>query len=72
LPEVPLAFYEASVSQPVDWCDTPAGFLLLSAYRPDADQASSRGWPVIEDLGNHLDIVNRPESLARHIVELVP
>jgi hypothetical protein len=62
------------VSQPVGWCGTSAGFLLLSdAYRRrDADRASSLGWPVIEHLGNHLDIVNHPEALARHLVELVP
>ena len=73
LPEVPLAFFETSMTQPVGWCDTPAGFLLLSdAYRQDADRARSLSWPVIEDVGNHLDLVNRPESLARHILELMP
>ncbi|HEX6425707.1 MAG TPA: hypothetical protein VFZ79_19615 [Acidimicrobiales bacterium] len=73
-PEVPLALYEASMTQPVGWCNTtPAGFLLLSdAYRQDADRARSLGWNVIEDVGNHLDLVNRPKPLARHIVELVP
>jgi pimeloyl-ACP methyl ester carboxylesterase len=39
-------------------------------YRRDADTARSLGWPVMEDLGNHLDIVNEPESLARDLVGL--
>lgn len=72
LPEIPLTLYEAPLSQPVGWCDTPSGYLLLSdAYRRDTDRASTLGWPVIEHLGTHLDIVNHPEPLARHLVELV-
>ena len=56
----------------VGWCGTPACFLLLShAYRRDADRASTLGWPVIEHLGTHLDIVNHPKPLARHLVEIV-
>lgn len=71
MPEIPLAFYESPITVPVGWCDTPSAFLLLSdAYRRDADTASSLGWRVIERLGTHLDIVNEPEAIARHLVEL--
>jgi hypothetical protein len=72
LPETPLTLYEAPLSQPVGWRDTPAGFLLLSdAYRWNADRASTLGWPVIEHRGTQFDIVNHPEPLARHLVEPV-
>lgn len=53
-------------------CDAPGAFLLLSeAYRRDANTASSLGWPVVEHLGRHLDIVNAPELLAEALVGLL-
>ena len=71
MPEVPLAFFETPMPLPVGWCEGPGAFVLLSEpYRRVADTARSVGWPVVEDLGNHLDIVNHPESLARHLIGL--
>jgi pimeloyl-ACP methyl ester carboxylesterase len=71
MPQVPLAFFETPIPLPVGWCEDPGAFVLLSEpYRRDADTARSLGWPVVEDLGNHLDIVNDPESLARDLVGL--
>ncbi|HEX6568225.1 MAG TPA: alpha/beta hydrolase [Acidimicrobiales bacterium] len=71
MPEVPLAFFETPMPLPVGWCEGPGTFLLLSEpYRRDADTARSLGWPVVEDIGNHLDIVNDPERLARDLVGL--
>lgn len=71
MPEAPLALYASPVSFPAGWCDNPGAFLLLSdAYRHDADRARMLDWPVIERLGNHLDIVNDPQAIARDIVEL--
>lgn len=71
MPEIPLAFYELPVEVPVGWCDTPASFLLLSeSYRHDADRARGLGWPTIERLGSHLDIVNAADPIARSLIEL--
>lgn len=71
MPQVPLAFFESPMPVPVGWCEGPGAFVLLSEpYRRDANTARSRGWPVVEDLGNHLGIVNDPESLARDLVGL--
>jgi hypothetical protein len=71
MPRVPLAFFETPTALPVGWCAGPNALLLLSEpYRRDADTARSLGWPVVEDLGSHLDIVNNPESLARRLVAL--
>jgi hypothetical protein len=71
MPEVPLALFESRVTLPYGWCNRPGAFLLLSeAYRRDSARARSLGWPVIERLGNHLDIVNDPQPIARTIVEL--
>ena len=48
-----------------------AAFVLLSdAYRADAETARSRGWPVREVGGAHLDIVNKPSTIAEAILEL--
>jgi pimeloyl-ACP methyl ester carboxylesterase len=71
MPEIPVAFYEAPISLPSGWCDTGGSFLLLSeAYRQDAKRAHSLGWPTIERLGSHLDIVNHPTAIARDLLEL--
>ncbi len=71
LPEVPLAFYETAILLPTGWCDAPGGYVLLSeAYRGDAATAVSLGWPTVELLGGHLDIVNRPEAVAGGLIKL--
>lgn len=71
LPEVPLAFYETPVTLPDGWRDSPGGYVLLSEpYRADAETARSLGWPVVEHLGAHLDVVNHPEAIARTLVRL--
>jgi pimeloyl-ACP methyl ester carboxylesterase len=71
MPQVPLVLFESPTPVPVGWCEGPGAFVLLSEpYRRDANTARSLGWPVVEDLGNHLDIVNDPESVARRLVGL--
>jgi hypothetical protein len=71
LPLLPLAYFEASVTIPPNWADFDGGYLLLSEiYRPDAEAAAARGWPVLERLGGHLDLVTRPEVVAEAIVTL--
>jgi hypothetical protein len=72
LPEIPLAFYETPVAVPDGWCDAPGGFVLLSdGYRTDATTAVSLGWPTVELLGGHLDVVNHPEAIAQAVTALV-
>jgi len=69
--EVPLAFYETAITVPDGWCTAPGGFVLLSEmYRGDAATAMSLGWPTVELLGTHLDIVNHPEALAQALTRL--
>ena len=71
LPTLPLAFYEASINIPGSWSTRPGGYVLLSeSYRADSEVAASLGWPTLEQLGGHLDIVNRPGSIARTLVNL--
>lgn len=67
IPAVPASYLDEEVSLPDDW---PAGrsgaYLLLSdPYRDDARRAEELGWPVARSLGAHLDIVNRPQDLAK-------
>jgi hypothetical protein len=66
LPELPLSYFDGRVAMPDGWSAAADGAYLLSSetYRPDADEAASRGWPVIEMLGTHLDLVTRPAELA--------
>jgi hypothetical protein len=70
---VPLEFYETSVTLPDGWCSVRGGFVLLSeGYRPDAATAVSLGWPTVELLGAHLDLVNHPDAVAQALTRLAP
>lgn len=65
LPRVPLSYFESQVHLPHDWSAVDGAYILLSeAYRSDATAAASHGWPVIEMLGGHLDLVIHPAELA--------
>jgi len=35
-----------------------------------AERSRALGWPTVERLGGHLDIVNDPHGIARTIIEL--
>jgi pimeloyl-ACP methyl ester carboxylesterase len=71
--ETPLAFFEAALEAPDRWWDRPGAFRLLSEpYREDAARARALGWPVVDRLGGHLDIVNDPGGIARTIADLAP
>jgi pimeloyl-ACP methyl ester carboxylesterase len=71
MPEIPLALYESPITVPIGWRNIPGAFMLLSEpYHQEAQSARSLGWPVIERIGAHLDIVNDPDSIARNLVEL--
>jgi hypothetical protein len=71
LPEVPLAFYEAPIEAPAQWCNRNGAYVLLSeAYRRDANGAGSLGWPVVERPGGHLDIANDEQAIADILVDL--
>jgi hypothetical protein len=72
LPRVPLSFYEAVIEAPRDWCTIPSAYILLSeAYRQDAQRAAAGGWPVVERLGGHLDLVNDGDGIASILLDLV-
>ena len=71
LPQLPLAFYEASIDAPLGWCRRAGAYLLLSLnYRSDADRAAALGWPVVEHIGAHLDIVDDEATIADVLVGL--
>jgi hypothetical protein len=72
LPQVPLAFFEASIAVPAGWCTSPGGYLLLSeAYRADANRAEELGWPVVELPGAHLDIVNDEDAIRDALLAIL-
>jgi hypothetical protein len=65
LPELSLSYFEGRVPMPRGWSGAAGAYILLSdPYRPDAAEAASRGWPVIELAGAHLDIVTRPAEVT--------
>ena len=66
LSEIPLAYFDARLTLPEGWCQAATGaYILLSeVYRADASDAASRGWPTIEMIGGHMDLVTRPTAVA--------
>jgi hypothetical protein len=70
LPEVPLSYFDDRVPMPGGWSSTDGAYILLTEpYRSDAEEAASRGWPVIELPGAHLDIVTRPAEVADALLD---
>jgi hypothetical protein len=71
LPELPVSYFAGAVPMPSRWDDIRCAYILLSdPYRSDALEATSRGWPVIEMPGAHLDILTRPAEIADALLEL--
>jgi hypothetical protein len=71
LPQLPVSYFEGRVQMPSDWSSADGAYILLSdPYRSDAAEAASRGWPVTELGGGHLDIVTRPAEVAEAVLEL--
>ncbi len=71
LPNVSLSLYERFVRIPPNWRARRCSFVLLSeGYHNDATLAESLGWPVVTQLGGHLDLVNTPQNIAEAILSL--
>ena len=70
LPRLPVSYFRARFPVPEGWASTSCTYILLSdAYRHAAKEAAARGWPVIELVGSHLDVVTEPLKIARTLVE---
>jgi hypothetical protein len=68
---VPRSFYDASIELPQGWHSRAAAYLQLShAYDAEATRAAHWGWPTTRLDGQHLDVVVRPQVVARHVDEL--
>ena len=71
LPQLPMALFEGALPVPAGWCDWPCGFLLLSEdMRDEAERARSLGWSVLEDVGIHMDVVNRAAEVAADLLQM--
>jgi pimeloyl-ACP methyl ester carboxylesterase len=71
LPELPMTLFEEGLPEAAGWCEWRCDYLLLSEeMRGEAERARSLGWPVLEVLGNHLDVVNRAAEVAADLVRL--
>jgi hypothetical protein len=71
LPKLPITLFEGGLPVPAGWCTWPCAYLLLSEdMRDEAERARSLGWSVLEDVGNHLDVVNRAAEIAADLVQL--
>ncbi|MCU1464479.1 MAG: hypothetical protein JWM72_407 [Actinomycetia bacterium] len=65
LPQIPVSFYETPIRLPIGWCNRGGAYVLLSeAYRAEASRAGALGWPVVERIGGHFDIVNDGAAIA--------
>lgn len=70
-PEVPLAFFEGRVPVPADWAKSSCAYILFSdPYRAQAAEAASRGWPVVELAGSHLEPAVHPERVADALLDV--
>lgn len=69
---LPLAYFDAEIVAPTGWQDRPGGFVLLSeTYRSFANTAVEFGWPVVEVMGTHLELVNDPDAVAAAIFSTI-
>ena len=69
--ELPMKLFEETLPVPAGWCGWRCGYLLSSEeMRGDAERARSLGWLVHEDVGNHLDVVNRAAEVAAHLLQI--
>jgi len=66
MPRLPLWAFETRLTLPDAWPAAANGacILLSEPYRRDAERARTQGWPVVELLGAHLDLVARPADVA--------
>ena len=71
IPRVPRSFYDQPVPLPEGWWTRPTAYLQLSpAYDDDRIRAERWGWPTCQLIGHHLDLVSRPDAIARIVTEL--
>jgi hypothetical protein len=69
---LPLDYFLGLVPPVRSWPTDRNGYVLLSdGYLEDAQEARRRGWPVVELLGQHLDLVTKAPEVARAIVEVI-
>jgi len=73
LPRLPLDYFEEAIPIPDGWSDRVAcSYIWFSdPYRPDADEAAGRGWPVHRLPGGHLHMSVEPEAVTALLVEVV-
>lgn len=70
-PQVPLAFFDGRVPMPASWAESNCGYVLFSdPYRLEAAEAASRGWPVVELPGSHLEPVVHPDEVAEALLDV--
>lgn len=64
--ELPADFYDVAVPVPDSWPEDGARYVQLSAaYDAAAEEARTRGWPVVGDgSGAHLDVATDPARIA--------
>jgi hypothetical protein len=71
LPRLPVSFFESRVPVPRGWATARCGYVQLSEpYAGEAAVAASRGWPVLQRPGAHLDMVTRPVVVTDAILSV--
>ncbi len=64
-PRLPLAMFTERHPPIPAWPDAPGAYLLLSEpYQDEAARARERGWPVTEQLSDHLALLTQPGLVA--------
>jgi hypothetical protein len=71
-PRLPLAMFEETHPPAPGWPDAPGAYLLLSeAYRDEAARARELGWPVAEQMTDHLALLTQAGRIAGALRELI-
>lgn len=69
---VPLALFHEKITYPPEWPGAPCAYICMSQfYRPLAQEASARGWPVMEIDAGHLHTLTHPGQVAPLILEIL-
>jgi ribonuclease BN (tRNA processing enzyme) len=70
LPRLPVSFFESRVPAPQEWASAGCGCVQLSQSYADEAAAASRGWPVLQRPGAHVDTVTRPAVVTDAILSV--
>jgi pimeloyl-ACP methyl ester carboxylesterase len=72
-PRLPATYLTSRVDVPAGWDDVPSTYLAFGdTYAQETDEAAARGWQVFRMAGDHLHMLQDPDTVARAITQAAP